>query len=602
MLFSLTSAVLAIYPIGTAALRTSNFENALSSYDYVVIGGGNSGLTVANRLSEDSRTTVLVIEAGEIDDNEDFITIPALAGTTVGTKYDWNRTYAHNEGVAGRAIPIPLGKVVGGSTKLNQMVYDRGSQSDYDRWAELGNQGWSWSSLFDYFKKNERFTPAIDEIRDEYNITYTPEARGFSGYVHSTFAPFFWPTIANFVQAIRELGIPIPFDHATGDAIGGYYFPHALDPVTFRRHSAKEAFYDTAKDRSNFHVIAGHQVTRVLTETSGGTIKVTGVEFAPSRNAARQTVGVNREAILAAGAVHSPQILQVSGIGDPAHLSSIAVNTVVNLPAVGHNFQDHVLVRLPYSTNVRPSYVDLLTNVTFAAEAMEQYLKESRGPLTNPIAEFCAFLPLPMYSNISSEIHATAVTQDSTRFIPWDSPREVIQGYRKQVEILNERLLSNNSGILEVIWVDGLMAVGLQHPYSRGSVKAVSSSVFDSLQIDSAFLRNPLDVSIMVEGMRFLRKVADTSAIRDLGIVELEPGAEVTSTNQLERFLRSRAESLLHPSGSCKMGAREDGGVVDERLRVYGVQGLRVVDASIMPLLPAAHTMATVYAVAEKVT
>lgn len=169
------------------------------------------------------------------------------------------------------------------------------------------------------------------------------------------------------------------------------------------------------------------------------------------------------------------------------------------------------------------------------------------------------------------------------------------------MKILNDKLLSDDSAILEIIWADGGMVLGLQHPFSRGSVETVSANVFDGVNADVGFLRNPLDVAILTEGVRFARKVAATSAIQELEPVEIVPGRNVTSDSDLETFIRSTAGTLYHPAGSCKLGARESGGVVDHSLRVYGIQGLRVVDASVIPLLPAAHLMTTVYAIAEKV-
>jgi choline dehydrogenase-like flavoprotein len=169
------------------------------------------------------------------------------------------------------------------------------------------------------------------------------------------------------------------------------------------------------------------------------------------------------------------------------------------------------------------------------------------------------------------------------------------------MKALNDKLLSNESAILELIWADGGIVLGLQQPFSRGSIETVSANVFDGINADAGFLRNPLDVAVLTEGVRFARKLADTSAIKELGPVEIVPGRNVTSDHDLETFIRSTAGTLYHPAGSCKLGAREMGGVVDESLRVYGVQGLRVVDASVIPLLPASHLMTTVYAIAEKV-
>ncbi|ETS77726.1 hypothetical protein PFICI_09788 [Pestalotiopsis fici W106-1] len=574
----------------------------LSAYDYVVVGAGASGLTVANRLSEDDATTVLVIEAGQFDQGEDIVTIPGLAGGAVGTQYDWNTSYIPTEYVENRAISIPQGKVVGGSTKLNRMVFDRGSKSDYDRWEELGNSGWGWDSLLPYFKKNEFFTPPDEQIASTYNITYDVSAHGFDGYMNVSYAPFIWPTTKDFASAIEEVGISISPDQANGNAIGGFYIPHNQDPSTATRSSAREAYYDTVETRGNLHLITGQQVTRILSDVTGDTVSVTGVEFASSRNASKSSVTVQKEAILAAGAIFTPQILQVSGIGDSTYLSSINVSTVVDLPAVGQNFHDHILLTT-VNTIVAPlTASNLTTNATYAAESRELYDTEHTGPYANPTGDFLVFLPLLNFTDQWATIQAEATAQDPAAYLLNDTAAEVIEGYKQQHQVLSEKLGSADSGVLELIWADGAVVLGLEHPYSRGSIKAPSADIFDAPLADPNYLSNPLDVEILVEGIKFVRSLMGADALAPLQPFEVLPGANITSDADLESFIRQSAGTLYHPAGSCKLGAKEQGGVVDNQLKVYGIEGLRIVDASVMPLLPASHTMTTVYAVAEKVS
>ncbi|RSL62968.1 hypothetical protein CEP53_004555 [Fusarium sp. AF-6] len=569
-------------------------------YDYVVVGGGAAGLTVANRLSENPAVTVLIIEAGDFDANEDFVTIPGLAGGAVGTKYDWNITYSASESLNGRSVSIPQGKVVGGSTKLNRMVFDRGSKADYDDWAELGSKGWNWDTLLPYFKKNEKFTPPNADIKKEYAITTDASAHGTSGYMHSSYSPFFWPTTKNVVKAVRELDITVAADQANGSPIGGYFCPHNQDPKTLTRSSAREAYYESVSSRKNLQILTGQQVTRVLTKKYRSTVKATGVEFAKSRDGSRQTVRAKKEVILAAGSIHTPQILQVSGIGDSALLSSINVSTVVDLPGVGQNFHDHVLLAVVNQINAPIQSSNMTNNATFAAQARAQYDSQKKGPLTSPTGDFLIFLPLSDYSDAALDIHKRAASQDGTQFLPPGTPAAIIKGYQKQQKVLNEKLLDKETAVLELIWGDGAIILGLQHPFSRGSVQANSSSTFDAPVANPQFLSNPLDVALLAEGIRFARKLVEAPSLKSLAPLELVPGATVTSDDDLEQFIRSSAGTLFHPAGSTKIGKREEGGVVDENLKVYGVDGLRVVDASVIPLLPASHTMTTVYAVAER--
>lgn len=316
-------------------------------------------------------------------------------------------------------------------------------------------------------------------------------------------------------------------------------------------------------------------------------------EFASTSSGPRSTIGVNKEAILAAGAIHTPQLLQISGIGSASHLSSINVTTVVDLPGVGQNFHDHVFLIVVNSINATITSNNL-TDPAFAAQARAEYDTNRTGPYSSPTGDFLAFLPLPMFSNRSAEIQSEAASQTST-FLYSDTPDSVTTGYAKEHEVLAENLKACAS--LEIIWSDGAFILGLEAPFSRGRVLASSADVFSSPVADPAFLRNPLDVAILSEGVQFVRRLAQTNAMKELSPVEILPGAQ-----DIETYIRSSATTLYHPVGTCKMGLREEGGVVDNELKVYGVANLRVVDASMMPIVPAAHTMTTVYAVAEKVS
>jgi len=222
------------------------------------------------------------------------------------------------------------------------------------------------------------------------------------------------------------------------------------------------------------------------------------------------------------------------------------------------------------------------------------------GPLTTPGNDFLQFLSLHMYSDLADSIHGQAAAGNVSLSLPLDAPAEVVRGYQALYHSLTERLLSNSTAMLEVIWADGTLVLVLQHPYSRGFIKASSSNAFDAPIRDAGLLRNPLDVALLREAIRFGRRLLMTDELSRLSPSELLPGVNITSNQGLDDFIRQGAETIAHPVGSCKMGPREQGGVVDKELKVYSVEGLRIVDASVMPAIPAAHTMATVYAVASK--
>lgn len=242
----------------------------------------------------------------------------------------------------------------------------------------------------------------------------------------------------------------------------------------------------------------------------------------------------------------------------------------------------------------------LTSNATFAAEARAEYDTEHRGPYTSPTGDFLLFLPLRTFSNATAAIHAAALAANASLSLPSDAPAEVAAGYAASYESLNSKLLVDDAAFLEVIWADGVMFLGLQHPYSRGSVKAPSKSIFDAPIADAGFLRNPLDTVLLREAVRFSRRLVAQPSIAELRPFEAVPGANVTSDADIDTYIKNSASTLWHPAGSCRLAKREKGGVVDGELRVYGIEGLRVVDASVFPMLPATHTMTTVYAIAER--
>ncbi|KAL2810758.1 hypothetical protein BJX63DRAFT_401176 [Aspergillus granulosus] len=571
------------------------------SYDYVIVGGGVSGLTVANRLSENRKNSVLVIEAGDFDQGEDYIVIPGLAGGAIGTKYDWNLTYVPNPDAAGRAPSIPQGKAVGGSSLLNRMVFDRGSSVDYDRWRALGNRGWGWKDLLPFFKKSETFTPPTDEITAEWNATYDPSVHGSSGPIQSSYAPWIWPSTKHFINALTGLNIRIPKDAASGDAVGLYLSPHNQDPVTVTRSDARRGYWEAASHRPGLTLLTGRRVTRLITKKTPNGPKVIGVEFASSKCKNPTVVKVGKEAIIAAGAIHTPQLLQLSGIGDPAILSPLNISTVAKVPGVGRNLQDHVYVPVVFSFDFPLTSANLTSNATFAAESLDLYNTHKTGPYADATGDFLAFLSTGSFTSETDTLHKLANSQDPFTYLDPDTPAGVKRGYAAQHKLLTEGLVSTNEAQIEVLWADGTFVIGLQHPFSRGSVRLASST--DPLAAplaDPAFLRNPVDVKILIEAIKFARTVAQTPELAAFNPVELVPGANLTSDEDLEAYIRGAAGSLFHPSGTCSVGTLENGGVVDTDFRVHGVRGLRVVDASVFPMLPATHIQSSVYAVAEK--
>ncbi|RDW80189.1 hypothetical protein BP6252_04827 [Coleophoma cylindrospora] len=609
---SLSRSFLLVAPLVSLSLAAPFYgrvigrdANISTSYDYVIVGGGVSGLVVANRLSEDSAVTVLVVEAGELDAGEDFIAIPGISSglgqNAVGTKYDWNVSYSAQSELNNRSVQMPIGKVVGGGSILNRMLMDRGSKADYDRWAELGNVGWDFAGLLPYFIKSETFTPPAADFAAEWGIEHDASVHGTSGYVNSSYPPFVYPSTKNYFESMKSLGINVPKDAANGEALGAFWSTLALNPGVSTRCSARVAYHDTVETRSNLHLLTGNQVTKLVTDSTSGSVTATGIEYASDASSAIKSVTANKEVILAAGSLHTPQVLQLSGIGSASFLSSLGISSVIDLPGVGENHQDHQYVAIANTINTTEvSFNALSANATLAAEALAVYKANGTGPYSTSGSISLAFLPLGNYSNATSTITSSAGAQGASTYLANDTDATVAAGYKAQYDILVRDMDSFNIANMEFIYSDGTVVLALQHPLSRGSVKIASTDPFATPIYDSRWLSNPADLAQIVEAFKFGRKITTTSAFTSLSPVEAFPGSAVTTDAQIETYIRENLATLFHPACSAAMMPKEMGGVVDSNLLVYGTSNLRIVDASIFPMLPATHIMSTVYAVAEK--
>ncbi|RMY92052.1 hypothetical protein D0864_05961 [Hortaea werneckii] len=467
-------------------------------YDYVNIGGGTSGLTVANRLTEDPRVSVLVIEYGYLDNEEAGTTLPGLP---VPDKYVRTEESVPQIGLNGRTSQFKTGAVVGG------MFFNRGSAEDYDSWEELGNPGWGWKDLLPYFKKSETFTPPSLQIANEYADIISPDLAP-----HGTNGP--------------------------------------------------------QEPKSN--------------------------------------VKASREIILAAGAPYSPQILQLSGIGPGNLLEELGIETIVDLPGVGSNFQDQptMFMQYTYSNYPYPSPEWLTTNETWTNEQLSLYYHNRTGPMTVPFfsGTLVAYLPLQNMTDESDRILHTASRVNTSSLLPINSDSTVLAGYHAQTQILLDRYRSAHTTVQEVAFGgSGSVPVALLKPLSRGSIQINTTDPSKTPLVDFGTFSHPTDLEIAVEAIKKTREFMSSVPMQETGATEIIRGANVTSDDEIAAAIRNFARSTWqHPTSSCSMMRRELGGVVDPSLKVYGVQGLRVVDASIMPLIIGSHTSSTVYAVAEK--
>ncbi|RMZ09155.1 hypothetical protein D0862_03707 [Hortaea werneckii] len=676
-------SLLALYA-AQIALSLSINSPLLESYDYIIVGGGPAGLTVANRLSEDPEVNVLLLEAGPADTGELNIALPGMIGHEIGSRYDWNLSTTAQASLNGAVRTVPQGRGLGGGTLINGMLWNRGGVGDYDAWVQLGNEGWSWDDLLPYFIKSETFTPVTSEqLALQFSIEADLDVHGFDGPVQVSFPHYMWNSSAILFDALNELGVPTAYDPNTGQVAGASFLPLNLQPDMQTRSTARTAYYDPIIARPNLWVSTGQYVTQVIfdgkqtnlnavvgdsenstshgqgssPDTSnsiygGGALSVSfqdhaiaqvppvkrryssqlwnwvkrllrrrqqrpgmllpardtpslravAVEFASNSFSSRQKVAASREVILAAGAVHSPKLLMLSGIGPAAALERLDLPVHVDLPGVGRNLQDHGQVWCWYPYH-NPDYANptmLTANETYADDAWSDYWANRTGPLTSSAIDGVAFPSLPLIVNGSTVITDMAAAQSPEQYLPADTDPTVLAGFARQLPLLVDALSDHSRAGYEIINAnDGALTVGNMRPLSRGTVTLNSSEPFDPPIIDPRYGSNPVDSQLLVAAMRFNERLLNTDALSQLNPEQMLPPAGSTDS-ELLTYISTKMQTEYHLAGTCAMLPQELGGVVSPELLVYGASNLRVVDSSIMPLLPAAHLQAVVYGIAEK--
>ncbi|KAH8687344.1 choline dehydrogenase-like protein [Tricladium varicosporioides] len=584
--------------------RGASFSAAKEqSYDYIIIGGGLSGLVVANRLSEDPKKSILVIESGYLDDSP-AVTIPYMANI-LNTAAMWPVTSAPEPFLNNRTYGVRVGNIVGGGSMVNGMFFDRGSDGDYDAWEQLGNEGWGWNGMRKYFKKSTKFTPVSESTRKEYDITYDVSAYG-DGPVQVSIPSFQWPDIKKIFNAWRAENIPMPIEGFT-NAIGAYWCPADIDNVTATRSSAKVTYYDPVQTRSNLKLLTGTRVNQILFDGNDGALVAKGVRMISRADGSIAKVYANKEVILAAGGVFTPHLLMLSGIGPRDVLAAANITIKNEAPAVGSNFQDHVPLFMGFSlSNQTFPSPDLYTNnATFLAESEAQYALDRSGPWSTARANAAAFLTFKMISPRYESITAKIKQQNPTQYLPerYNKNKELLAGFKKQREILIRQYLGDDSAVAEFPIAGGGGAGVHQKPLSRGTVTLNSTNPEAVPIVQWNALQNPIDKEVLCEMVRFTRAHWARKELAGYAPVEVSPGAQYQTNEEIiNRAIVSGGvvPTFAHVSGGCPMMPENLGGCVNNKLMVYGVEKLSIVDASIIPMIPATHLQATIYAIAEK--
>lgn len=517
-------------------------------YDFVIVGAGSAGCVLANRLSIDPRVKVLLLEAG-VPDKMREIGIPAAWVKTLKTEIDWAYYTEPQDSLDGRRMFWPRGKTLGGSSAINAMIYIRGNHRDYDHWAELGNEGWSWEEVLPYFKRlenNERGTDAYHGVGGPLNVAN-------SGFLN--------PMTHAFLEAAAQRGIP-----RTGDFNGAAQLgvsPYQVTQKNGTRHSTAAAYLRPVMHRPNLTIVTGAHALKVLFEGK----RAVGVQY--RENGMPREARAAHEVILSGGAVNTPQLLMLSGIGAADDLREHGIDVLMDLPGVGQNMQDHLIAGVLYHALKPVSLANALK-----PHNIVQYLLLRRGMLLSNVAEAGAFVQL------EPETTPPNVPDVQYHFGPAffvDQGQTPIDGHGFALGALVLR------------------------PKSRGWIKLRSANPLDAPRIQPNYLSDPegYDLRLTLKGVRLAREILRAPAFNAYRGAEFLPGGGITDDEALAAYVRERAETLYHPVGTAKMG-RDKMAVVDEELKVHGVEGLRVVDASVMPVICSGNTNVPTIMIAEK--
>ncbi|KAK1227259.1 hypothetical protein PQX77_009745 [Marasmius sp. AFHP31] len=601
--FVLLSTALTAYAVELDAAAFSKVK-----FDYLVVGGGTTGLTVAATLSQDSRAVVGVIEAGErlYDDN---VLIPGFAGTILNNpKYDWQFFSVPQDHVDNRQIQLARGKILGGTSVLNYLGYTRAATNEYNGIESLGNPGWGAKTMFDFMKKSENWTaPTNREFIDKYGVNNDPVNHGRSGALKTTSYGLFSDLQPPFFKAFENLGVPTNRAPYGGNSVGGWATTCTMDAQNRSRHFAANAFYEPNREKKNLILLTGAQATKVeFGNANGGDLSATGVTFV-GRDKRKYTAQVSKEVVLSAGSLKNPQLLELSGIGNTQVLNKVGIKTLVDLPGVGENLQDHPGINQNFQAIDSAFTFDKLSSPEGVAEEYNLYVQNRTG-LLSTFSSALVFIP---WTDFMSKQEFTQLKKELDAALAADPAKYNTPTYKLQRKWLDddsvpelEVILFPRSALVNPSDTTGKFYTFntlLMHAWSRGNVHVNSTDGLAAPVIDTSYLNSPadIDVKVFVKALRYGFKLAKTEPMKSVTKGVISPAENATDA-ELIQHLKTNLGTNYHFIGTAAMLPRKDKGVVDSNFKVYGTKNLRIADASILPIHIGTHPVATLYGMGIK--
>ncbi|KAF8466292.1 GMC oxidoreductase [Gautieria morchelliformis] len=599
-------------------MSNSVTDVANRSFDYVIAGAGTAGLTLAARLSEDPSVSVVVLEAGPANLDDPNILMLAQYGKTLGNpNYDWFFPTVKQPHANDKVVYWSRGKGLGGSSGLNFACWvSTPPAADMDAIEMLGNPGWGWESFSKYVRRSETFNEPTEEQVSKYHFTFDKNGRGSAGPIQTAFMDSFHTHDAPFHQTLRNMGIKALNDPYKGDTTGTWAVNATFDPKTYSRSYAATAYYQPNVDRPNLTVLTGATVARVLFAdcySPKDSLTAMGVEFLSGSDTPHAyVVHARKEVIVATGAIKTPQLLELSGIGRRDVLDRIGIDVKLDLPGVGENVQEHHFAGVSFELkdNISHESLDMLRNPEFAAQQRKLHA-EHKGMHGKGITAF-SYFPL----SAANPKEAPSLIAQAAKFIEEQKasgklPAGLADQYDLQLAALRDDALPD----LEIAVMPSLFTTAsapqpgkfytstvliLGHPLSRGTIHAVSKDPMQHPEINPHAFECDFDLEMLVQHMKFAKSMVKVEPWKSVVASEVDPGPQCTTDEGMREYIKNTHGPVWHAVGSCSMLPLEKQGVVDPQLKVYGTQNLRIADLSILPLHIAAHTQSAAYVIGEK--